>query len=243
MDLLNLLYTIQRDESRKNDENIIFLGYCLAFAHKSYAQNFQDVWALYENDFKRKGFYVEFGGTDGLTSSNSYMLSKHYGWSGIIAEPNPIWHEKLSLNRDDLDTVISHDCVYTETGKTLDFLAVEDADLSTIQGYGKDDEHSSKRESGNVIQVNTITLLDLLKNNNAPADIDYMSVDTEGSEYEILKTFFETNKNYNVKAFTVEHNFNVDFRVNLFKLMRDNGYTRRFVEFSRWDDFYVKEKV
>jgi FkbM family methyltransferase len=243
LDLLNLLYTIQRDESRKNDENIIFLGYCLALAHKSYAQNFQDVWALYENNFKRKGFYVEFGGTDGLTSSNSYMLSKHYGWSGIIAEPNPIWHEKLSLNRDDMGTVISHDCVYTETGKTLDFLAVEAADLSTIQGYGNDDEHSSKRQNSDVIKVNTISLLDLLKTNNAPTDIDYISVDTEGSEYEILKAFFETNKDYNVKAFTVEHNFNVDFRVNLFKIMRDNGYTRRFVEFSRWDDFYVKETV
>jgi FkbM family methyltransferase len=243
LDLLNLLYTIQNDDKRKNDENIIFLGHCLSLAHKSYAQNFQDVWAVYENKFKRNGFYVEFGATDGLISSNSYLLAKEYNWKGIVAEPNPIWHDRLSQNRDDMDNIISHDCVYTETGKTLDFLAVEAADLSTIQGYGNDDEHSDKRKNANLIKVNTISLFDLLKNNNAPADIDYMSVDTEGSEYEILKTFFDTNKEYNVKAFTVEHNFNVDFRVNLFKLMRDNGYTRRFVEFSRWDDFYVKEKV
>lgn len=241
MDLLTLLYTIKQDPVRKNDENIIFFGHCLSLVNKSYAQNYQDVWALYENNFKRDGYFVEFGGTDGLTSSNSYLLAKSYNWSGIIAEPNPIWHEKLSENRNESGTIISHECVYTESGKTLDFLAVEDADLSTIQGYGKDDEHSSKREKGSVIQVNTITLLDLLKNNKAPSNIDYISVDTEGSEYEILKTFFDANKEYNVKAFTVEHNFNVDFRVNLFKLMRDNGYTRRFVEFSRWDDFYVKE--
>ena len=103
MDLLNLLYTIQNDDKKKNDENIIFLGHCLSLAYKSHAQNFQDVWALYENKFKRNGFYVEFGATDGLISSNSYLLAKEYNWKGIVAEPNPIWHDKLSQNRDDME--------------------------------------------------------------------------------------------------------------------------------------------
>lgn len=241
MDLISLPYAIRDDASIKNNEYVRFIGKCLSLVDKSQAQNFQDVWVLHETGLKKNGFYVEFGGTDGITSSNSYLLAKEFDWDGIIAEPNPVWHKELYQNRGN-DTSISTDCVYTESGKTLEFLAVKEADLSTIQGFGNDDEHSSKRQDSNIISVKTISLFDLLQTQYAPYDIDYISVDTEGSEYDILETFFLTNRKYNVRTFTVEHNFNVDFRIKLFKLMTENGYTRKFPEFSRWDDFYVKVK-
>lgn len=239
MDLINLPYAIRENAAIKNSEYVRFIGRCLTHINESQAQNFQDVWALYETGFKTDGYYVEFGGTDGLTSSNSHLLAYYYDWQGIVSEPNPIWHESLYKNRQKNTTIVTK-CVYTETGQTLDFVATKEADLSTIKGFGTDDEHSSKRTDGDVISVETISLYDLLETNNAPLGIDYISVDTEGSEYDILKAFFETNKRYVVKTFTVEHNFNVDFRIKLFKLMSDNGYVRKFPEFSRWDDFYVK---
>lgn len=223
-------------------ENQEFYDKCSEYRDRKQSQNFQDVWALYENDFIEKGFFVEFGATDGYTGCNSYLLSKSFNWSGILAEPNPFWHDKLNENRKSPNTKIITDCVYTETGKTLDFLAVEAADLSTIVGFGADDEHAETRKKNNVISVNTISLIDLLKNNKAPKSINYLSVDTEGSEFDILKAFFDDPKSsdYDIKCITVEHNFMPEFREKLYNLLTSKGYTRKYEDVSRWDDFYLK---
>ena len=64
------------------------------------SQNYQDLWALFENKFKRDGFFVEFGATDGVTGNNTLLLEREYGWTGILAEPNPHWHNDLFYNRN-----------------------------------------------------------------------------------------------------------------------------------------------
>src|ERR1017187_1984592 len=45
----------------------------------------QDLMVLSELDFKRGGYFVEFGATNGVTLSNTYLLEKEYGWTGILA--------------------------------------------------------------------------------------------------------------------------------------------------------------
>lgn len=42
---------------------------------------------LSELDFKRDGFFVEFGATDGFQGGNTYLLEKEFGWRGIVGEP------------------------------------------------------------------------------------------------------------------------------------------------------------
>jgi hypothetical protein len=145
MDLTQLIYTIKEasNEQLRNDELFKFLGYCIQLAHQSEAQNYQDVWAMWESDGKTQGYFVEFGATDGKTSSNTFMLEKRYGWTGILAEQNPVWHEDLSKNRG---CIITHECVFSETGYTLDFLKTQAADLATIKGFG-DDEFVEERKS------------------------------------------------------------------------------------------------
>jgi FkbM family methyltransferase len=242
MDLGKLIYSIKEasNEQLRNDELFQFIGYCLTHAHQSESQNYQDVWALWESGHHGLipgSFFVEFGATDGKTSSNTYMLEKNYKWNGILAEPNPVWHEALRKNRS---CHITDKCVFSESGKTLEFLMTDTADLATIKGFGRDDEFKSEREKSKTITVETISLLDLLDEYKAPRVINYMSVDTEGSEYGILNSFFMQNKNkYNVKCISVEHNFTM--RDKLHELMTANGYKRKFMEISRWDDFYVKE--
>jgi FkbM family methyltransferase len=233
MDLGQLIYSIKEEPIRK-EELFQFIGFCLQHAHHSEAQNYQDVWALWETKSKAGGFFVEFGATDGKTSSNTYALEKEFDWKGILAEPNPTWHEDLAKNRS---AFISHDCVFTETGQTLEFLKTDAADLATIKGFGND-EFNEERKKSEVIKVNTISLYDLLEKANAPETIDYLSVDTEGSEYGILNAFFQKNNKYDVKLITVEHNFTM--RDKLHELLTKYGYQRKFEPISRWDDFYVK---
>lgn len=236
--LTELLYFLK--DQKKNDDIIKFFGYCVANMDESHSQNFQDIWAIYENQYKANhgdGFFVEFGATNGIDGSNTYLLEKRCGWKGILAEPNPVWHKELFENRK---ATIVTDCVYTETGKTVSFVDAPDPCLSTIQGYGENDEHSKIREQGKTVEVNTISLHDLLA--NAPYVIDYMSIDTEGSEFDILNAYFSKNADLHfIKCITIEHNFDNTLRTQVFDLLTKHGYKRKFVELSRWDDFYIKE--
>ena len=63
-------------------------------------------------------------------------------------------------------------------------------DLVHLGGEFADlDEHASARSDGKIYEVTTLTLLELLQKYDAPKVIDYLSIDTEGSEFDILEAF------------------------------------------------------
>lgn len=198
----------------------------------------QDLFALSELGFKRNGFFVEFGATNGIDFSNTYLMETKFDWKGILAEPAKLWHSSLNKNRS---ASIELDCVWKATGETLLFNEVNDGDvaeLSTINNFSNSDNHRETRKAlSNKYEVNTISLNDMLKKYNAPKNIDYLSIDTEGSEYEILKTF-DFDK-YKVKVITCEHNY-TPTRNKIYSLLSANGYQRKFTEFSLWDDWYIR---
>jgi FkbM family methyltransferase len=239
MNLVKALYELKNENNTdfRRSEVLKFVSSCFKYAEETQAQNYQDVFGLFANNFRKNGFFVEFGATDGITGSNTYLLEKSFGWQGILAEPNVVWHESLSNNRN---CMITDKCVFTVSNETVDFVATEDAALSTVKGFGLDDEFSEVRKNSPIIQVRTISLVDLLDDYMAPNVIDFMSVDTEGTEFGILNAFFQQNKKYDIRAITVEHNF-TSMRDKIHALLASNGYTRKFTEISRWDDFFVKE--
>jgi hypothetical protein len=90
-------------------------------------------------------------------------------------------------------------------------------------------------------KVETVSLNDLLRSHNAPAEVDYLSIDTEGAEFLILKNFdFEK---HTIKLLTVEHNDVASYREDLFSLLSSKGYTRLFEILSDFDDWYVHKSV
>jgi len=213
-----------------------FLASAFHRRHWSKAQILQDLWVLFELDDKRDGYFVEFGATNGLVNSNTWLLEKRFGWSGILAEPNPDWHDALRANRNcHIDTR----CVFTNTGATLTFLSADDPELSGLAAASGRDHNAGRRAAGIPFDVCTVSLNDLLKAHGAPSLIDYMSIDTEGSEFDILSRFdFET---YRVSLFSIEHNF-TDNEARIDRLMTEKGYERRFPEFSQWDGWYVPKQ-
>ena len=204
-----------------------------ALQQQSVSQLGQDIWALERADFKRGGYFVEFGATDGVALSNSYLLEKSYGWNGLLAEPNPKFLESLKQNRS---CTVTGDCIGSTTGDDVEFIL---ADVyGGISAYADHDQHSESRrayrEAGNVIRLKTISLHDFLKKYDAPNLIDYISVDTEGSEFDILKEFpFDL---WDVRCWTIEHN-HTPSRQQIYDLMTSNGYTR--IE-AQWDDWYYR---
>jgi FkbM family methyltransferase len=211
-----------------------FFRFVINHSNESCSLGAQDLWCLYEMKEARNRFFVEFGATDGVNTSNTALMEKLYGWNGILAEPNPIWHESLVKNRS---AIVDTRCVYSTTGQALDFF---NADVPGYAGVAQDLQHSVGKRlgvRGRLIKVQTISLNDLLESHYAPAKIDFMSVDTEGSEYEILRAL--DFRKWRVELFTVELGPpEKDLAID--RLMMDNGYARRFENFSGADAWYKK---
>jgi FkbM family methyltransferase len=201
---------------------------------KSKSQLRQDLFVLSELAFKRNGYFVEFGATNGVDLSNTYLMEKEFGWTGILAEPARCWHVDLKNNRN---ARIEMQCVWKDSNSVLNFNEVNAAEYSTIDTYSDSDLHKKTRENGTFYNVKTISLNDLLKKHEAPESIDYLSIDTEGSEFEILSNF-EFQK-YHIKVITCEHNF-TPMREKIHALLYGHGYVRKFEHLSRFDDWYVK---
>lgn len=193
----------------------------------------QDVFALYSLNWKKNGYFLEFGATNGVNLSNTYLLEKDFGWTGILAEPAKVWHKDLKANRS---AAIDFDCVWSKSAEVVNFTVTPEAEYSTISSFTKGDGHASARNHGETYPVNTISLNDLLVRHNAPSKIDYLSIDTEGSELEILEAF-DFDK-YAISVITCEHNFSSQ-RSKIFDLLSSNGFVRVFEGFSRWDDWYI----
>jgi FkbM family methyltransferase len=209
----------------------------LNFLNKSKSQLSQDLFVLNELSFKSNGFFVEFGATNGLTLSNTYTLEKFYGWNGILAEPALCWQKELKINRD---CFIENKCVWSVSHAKLNFNETMDPELSTINNFSNSDLHSISRKKSQTYEVETISLIDMLDKYNAPTHIDYLSIDTEGSELQILSTF-DFDK-YSFGVITVEHNYTSD-REKIYELLTSKNYKRVHSNISKFDDWYVNSLI
>ena len=198
----------------------------------------QDMFVLSQLEFKEKGFFVEFGVASGQELSNTYLLEKEYGWDGIVAEPAKCWHDSIRNSRSCL---IETRCVWKDTGSKLVFNESSVGELSTLDSFSENDIHADFRKSGGArYQVETISLIDLLIVHKAPQVIDYLSIDTEGSEFEILSTF--DFRKFQFRVITCEHNMG-ETRGRVFDLLTSHGYERVRSDISKCDDWYVKKSI
>ena len=204
---------------------------------KSTSQLGQDCVALVVSEFKRDGFFVEFGATNGIDLSNTYFLETEFNWNGILCEPAKFWKEELVKNRG---ANLDFDCVWSVTNDKIEFNEVDYKELSTIAEFSNSDMHIKDRRYGKSYIVNSVSLIDLLVRHNAPSVIDYLSIDTEGSEFEILSQFDFSR--FSFRFVSCEHNYGSN-REKIFQLMISHGYRRILVEHSEFDDWYVNESL
>lgn len=197
-----------------------------------------DILALVVNDFRRHGYFIEIGAMDGVQYSNTYLLEKQFQWSGIVVEPAHCWHKDLYVNRNCRK---DYRAVAAVTGQKLWFIETDPPELSGLQDFwtSKHPHHSfvSLIKKNHDYPVSTVSLNDLLIHHKSPANIDYVSIDTEGSELCILQYFDFTG--YKINLWTLEHNFVSTTRQNIFDIMHSNGYKRICPDLSGCDDWYV----
>lgn len=234
-DFVKLLVAV-RDQSnaRKTDANLAFLNYAIPRLIESKSQYLQDLWVAYMSQSRPTGYFVEFGGADGVKLSNTWYLENVLGWRGVIAEPGRVWYPAIRRNRA---CHIDERCVWSRSGETLTFVQSGIAVNSTLEAFVEADALAHERQEHARYEVKTVSLNDLLVDCQAPARIDYMSVDTEGSEFDILSAFdFDR---WDVRLITVEHN-NTDKRQALYDLLTSRGYQRTLDVMSGVEDWYVK---
>ncbi|MEH2534325.1 FkbM family methyltransferase [Bradyrhizobium sp. AZCC 1588] len=219
----------QRNDPTRDKSETRFFRYALENLSISKSQIFQDLFVLQTLEEKRNGYFVEFGAADGDFLSNTVLLERNYGWRGIVAEPGRNSHERLKNNRR---CIIDLRCVWTETGKTLTFSENPEPELSTIASFRPHADQAQSREYA----VETVSLDNLLEQHKAPELIDYLSIDTEGSELQILRAFNFSRRKF--KIITVEHNYRA-FRDDIFRLLTSKGYQRVLERLTMFDDWYV----
>lgn len=209
----------------------------------TYSQCGQDTF-LYKRFFSQKndGVFVDIGAHDGMTYSNSYFFEKHLGWKGICVEPMPEIFEKLQACRS---CVCVQGCIY-DKAETAQFLRVRSPMVNTEMLSGILDQYDPRhRERVNIevkyyggsceeITVQCYKLNALLESNNF-WHVDYLSIDTEGGELEILKSIdFER---FTIDVIDVENNYrDPEFE----RFLTSKGYQKLADNPCPFDEMYVR---
>jgi len=201
--------------------------------YRSNAQNFQDLIVEYLYPEGYKGVFCEIGACDGEFLSNTLLLEKELGWVGLLVEPNPYWHEKLKVNRGAL---IDYRPVSGKTNETIFFAPTNEPEYSTSIDYLESDQLASKRVTNNTLNLKSVSLNDLFYTHSLPYSIDFMSIDTEGGEFEILSGF-DFGK-YSINLLVVEHNYSIN-QSTINRLLISKGYIQILDSISLWDSWWV----
>ena len=209
----------------------------MIYIMKSYSQIGQDLEVLKRYNNKTDGFFVEIGASDGIELSNTYLLETKFNWKGICVEPIPNRYELLCKNRP--NSKCFDNAVYNVSNTHVIFDIANNCDL--LSGISKNIDCHTNAVNANKSQiiVTTISLNDLLEKSNAPSFIEYLSLDTEGSEFEILRTF--DFQKYTFGLIDVEHNYVEPRRSQIRHLLTSNGYD--FLKENKLDDCYKHKSI
>jgi len=162
---------------------------------KSYALHDLDISMLEYLKDKKNGFYIEAGCNDGITQSNTYLLEKEYGWTGLLVDPNLLRVNECRSNRP--NSIVEHCALvsnnYNKETISGNFLCenVYESLMSLVYDPGDwtNEELQTEREGKKYyfteVEVPAITLTKLLEKHNVPK-IDLLSLDVEGYEISVL---------------------------------------------------------
>jgi Methyltransferase FkbM domain len=208
-------------------------------ALESHSYQGQDLFVLDVLGGLRGGYFLDSGASNGRKGSNSWLLESVYGWTGICVEPNQESFHQLKANRA---CICLDCCLYNQDGP-VEFLEAAGVYGGIIDEYDpRHLEFTRKVLAGcwpegappPTVSKQARTIRSVLRSVGAPRTIDYWSLDTEGSELALLRSFpFDEHR---LRVLTVEHN-NGAAREQIRSLLEARGYV--LVRNLGIDDGYV----
>ena len=198
----------------------------------SNSQFHQDLIALHDvYDFKENGFFVDIGAYDGLYLSNTSLMEEKFGWTGICVEPVPFLYKEAKRNRKCV--VVNKACglgpsievpkvfFYTPANKRINLNTYDIVCTLT---------------SNEVVQMECNTLQQILDDNHAPSFIEYLTIDTDGFDYDIISSV-DFDK-YVFGVINIEHN-GKDKEIR--ELLESKGYKHLYC--IGFDDIYIHKSI
>ena len=188
---------------------------------------------------KNNGIFIDIGANDGVSYSNSYFFEKERNWKGICIEPILETFKDLTKIRECTCLNIG---VWSEK-KTLKFYRANGyAEMLSgiVDSFSQDHFNRLKSDietSGGSLETIEIDVLPLnyILDEQGIKDVDFCSIDTEGSEYEILKAI--DFNNYHFRVFAIENNYHLQ---NIRELLQQKGYCH--LTRLGGDDIFISKK-
>lgn len=192
------------------------------------SQKCQDYWVIDTVfDYKKNGYFVNLGAWDGKDRDNTYLLENVLNWDGLCVEANKKIFSELKKNRK---CKCINVCVNDKNEK------VYFNENNMAGGICSDDTDNNFNDSSKLID--SYTLENIFKQNNVPEVIDFMSVDIEGAETRIFRSF--PFKKYKILSLIIERP-----TPELNKILFQNGYVfvRNSTLWNYFDTFYIHKDI
>jgi FkbM family methyltransferase len=200
--------------------------------YTSFSANFEDVILHRIFGLKAHGFYVDVGAAHPLFENDTKLFYDR-GWNGINIEPNTVFFDQLKAERPRDHNVCA---AISKSAESISFHEVVGTGLSTCDPSQAQVAHS-KGYQVRRYDVPTARLSTIL-NEVAPTHIDFLKIDVEGLEQEVLAT--NDWKQYRPSVILLEATFPespVRRQTEIRQFLEGHGYHWRY--FDGLNDFYV----
>lgn len=190
----------------------------------------------------KNGFFMDIGAHDGININNTLYFEINNSWTGINVEPIKEIYEKLKHNRSQC---INLNCAVSDTDGKAEFICnvgytemisgLKDSfDIRHKQRLDK--ENSLYGGCTNIIEVETKKIETICDENNVK-HINYLSIDVEGGEFNVIKSINFEKVFIDVIGF--ENNYK-DVGEKIVKFLNTKGY--EVVDDSTFDIFMIHIK-
>lgn len=154
---------------------------------RSSSQHGEDFIIHYLLKFKKNGCYVDIGANDPEIISNTKYFYD-IGWRGINIEPHPILFNKINqLRSQDVNLNVG----IAQKEDSIEFFQIDEVDGTAGSTFDPQVAKELEKKGYTISKVVSTPVVPLkkslaenLKNNK----IDFMSIDTEGFDLEVLKS-------------------------------------------------------
>ena len=213
----------------------------------SKSQSGEDLHLLSFLDNLCNGTFIELGALDGVQHSNSYLFSKAFNYRGVLIEPDPTNYHNLVSNREGEELFNRAICA---SSQKMHFVSNHERN-DAINGIWEFMSPSFRRAWHPEAMVDKMTLIECAPLNTiiensflSNRHIDFLSLDVEGAEYEVIKTLDFRKQQFGVIFYEADSsNFKKNHAILTF--LESHGY--RYVETyhrsnwhinSRWHEIY-----